>query len=133
MSLMRRRSAALASIAFLTAASALVGPASPASAGTTTYKGCPPGYVCLYDSPVIETATLSYKTQGNVPNGKTFWNIVNNGTYLPGSDHVRFEYRYLGTSIWIPKCLHYLPESGSIHGSGSRNMAIRNMYWGGEC
>ncbi|MER5419622.1 hypothetical protein [Streptosporangium roseum] len=128
-----RRIVLSSAAAAVTATLALVA-ASPASAGETTYKGCKPGNVCLYNGDLSESY-LYYQTSGNVPDGKSFWVIVNNGRQAPGSDHVHFEYRPHGGSTWYSKCLHFYPGSGFMldRRDGAVGATIRNMYWGGEC
>ncbi|WP_326825083.1 hypothetical protein OHA77_28630 [Streptosporangium sp. NBC_01639] len=129
----RVTTAATALCAAATAALALVA-ASPASAGETTYHGCKAGNVCLYNGNLTEDY-LSYQTPGNVPDGKWFWVLVNNGREQPGGDHVYFEYQLGGTSTWYSKCLHFYPGSGFKLDlrDGAVPAKIRNMYWGGEC
>lgn len=126
--------AAAASALALVAASLALVAASPASAGESTYKGCRPGNVCLYNGDLSENY-LYYQTAGTVPDGKSFWVIVNNGHSDPGRDHVRFQYQYYGSSTWYSKCLHFYPGSGFKLDlrDGAVSAKIRNMSWGGEC
>ncbi|MEV4251500.1 hypothetical protein AB0J63_50130 [Streptosporangium canum] len=127
--LLRAGAVALASAAALSLVAA-----SPAAAGSA-WNGCNSGNVCLYGGNPVPSY-LRYQTPGLVPNGKTFWVIVNNGNYSPGADHVRFEYRPVGSSgSWHSKCLHYRPDGGSMLDmrDGPVPAEIRNMYWGGEC
>ncbi|MFC5825266.1 hypothetical protein [Nonomuraea insulae] len=133
MSTKRMRTAAAALCVAAAAASALA-TAAPASAGDSTYKGCRAGNVCLYKGDLSENY-LYYQTAGNIPDGKTFWVIVNNGRQQQGADHVRFEYQYYGATKWYSKCLHFYPGSGFKLDlrDGAVNAKIRNMSWGGEC
>ncbi|MGW0484599.1 hypothetical protein [Nonomuraea sp. NPDC003214] len=129
---MTRKSTVIALSAAATLALALMAP--PASAGDTTVWGCKPGNVCLYNGNQTPDY-LYYQTAGNVPDGKSFWVIVNNGRQEDGADHVYFEYRHQGGSKWYPKCLHFYPGSGYKLDlrDGAVGATIRNMYWGGEC
>ncbi|TMR90942.1 hypothetical protein [Nonomuraea basaltis] len=90
--------------------------------------------MCLYRGDLSENY-LYYQTAGKVPDGKTFWVIVNNGRQQQGGDHVYFEYQFYGSSKWYSKCLHFYPGSGFKLDlrDGAVNAKVRNMYWGGEC
>ncbi|MGW4404719.1 hypothetical protein ACWEJ6_11840 [Nonomuraea sp. NPDC004702] len=117
-------------------------PATSASAGTATVRGCRSGQVCLYKDR-LEADSLMAASYTNLANrlldkGHYYW-VFNNGVAQLGADHYRYQTLSWGT--YTSYCIHFNTQTGYYidHGSAGlidaigQNIDLVNKGWGGEC
>jgi hypothetical protein len=122
---------ALGALAAVAAFAGLLG-AAPMASAVPNPPGCDKGNFCVY-SGEWETGQLVLKSQGNWSGRVTGRSIFNNGTPLPGLDHIQVQWSWADGSGSGSNCLHYNPDPKDIAMTFNDDVVFTKVTWRGEC
>lgn len=122
---------ALGALAAVAAFAGVLGTA-PAASAAPNPPGCGKGYFCVY-SEMSQEGRLVLKSAANWSGRVTGQSIFNNGTPLPGFDHIQVEWGWEGGGGRSSNCLHFNPGPGAYALSFGANAVITKVTWRGEC
>ncbi|MFF3334055.1 hypothetical protein ACFYWX_31640 [Streptomyces sp. NPDC002888] len=114
-----------------TAAVAGVLGTAPAASAAPNPPGCGKGYFCMF-SDLSQGGRLVLKSAGNWSGRATGMSIFNNGSPLPGLDHIQVEWGWEDGGHFSD-CLHYNPGPGEYSRSFGANAVFTKVTWRGEC
>jgi len=120
---------ALGTLAAVAAFAGVLGTAPTASAEPNP-AGCGKGSFCIYAGE-YSTGQLVLKSGGNWSGRVTGRSIFNNGTPLPGLDHIQVEFEIDGDAE--STCLHYNPGPGDYGLNSFHPLVFTKVTWRGEC